>query len=96
MSVEEARGPDAVGYDVIGDLLAHHLVWSAALSLLFVKLLIWAIALGSGTSGGVLAPLLMIGAGLGSVLGTWLPGGTPQLWALVCMAAILSGPCGRL
>ncbi|HEX4153830.1 MAG TPA: chloride channel protein [Steroidobacteraceae bacterium] len=80
-----------VGYDVIGDLLAHHLALSAALSLLCVKLLIWAIALGSGTSGGVLAPLLMIGAGLGSVLGVWLPGGNPQLWALVCMAAILSG-----
>jgi CBS domain-containing protein len=54
-------------------------------------MLIWAIALGSGTSGGVLAPLLMIGAGLGSVLGVWLPGGSPQLWALVCMAAILGG-----
>lgn len=80
-----------VGYDVIGDLLQHHLLLSAALSLLVVKLVIWAIALGSGTSGGVLAPLLMIGAGLGSVLGAWLPGGTPQLWALVCMAAILSG-----
>jgi H+/Cl- antiporter ClcA len=80
-----------VGYDVIGDLLQHHLLLSAALSLLVVKAVIWAVALGSGTSGGVLAPLLMIGAGLGSVLGTWLPGGSPQLWALVCMAAILGG-----
>jgi H+/Cl- antiporter ClcA/predicted transcriptional regulator len=80
-----------VGYDVIGDLLQNHLVLSVALSLLVVKMLIWAIALGSGTSGGVLAPLLMIGAGLGSVLGAWLPGGSPQLWALVCMAAILGG-----
>jgi chloride channel protein, CIC family len=80
-----------VGYDVIGDLLQNHLVLSVALSLLVVKMLIWAIALGSGTSGGVLAPLLMIGAGLGSVLGVWLPGGSPQLWALVCMAAILGG-----
>jgi chloride channel protein, CIC family len=80
-----------VGYDVIGDLLQHHLLLSAALGLLLVKLVIWVIALGSGTSGGVLAPLLMIGAGLGSILGGWLPGGTPQLWALVCMAAILSG-----
>lgn len=80
-----------VGYDVIGDLLQNHLVLSAALSLLIVKMLIWSIALGSGTSGGVLAPLLMIGAGLGSVLGVWLPGGSPQLWALVCMAAILGG-----
>ncbi|HEX3912952.1 MAG TPA: chloride channel protein [Steroidobacteraceae bacterium] len=80
-----------VGYDVIGDLLQHHIIWSAALGLLVVKLLIWAVALGSGTSGGVLAPLLMIGAGLGSILGIWLPGGTPELWALVCMAAILAG-----
>jgi len=80
-----------VGYDVIGDLLQHHLLLAAAISLLLVKLVIWVIALGSGTSGGVLAPLLMIGAGLGSILGAWLPGGSPQLWALVCMAAILSG-----
>lgn len=80
-----------VGYDVIGDLLQNHLVLSAALSLLVVKTIIWAVALGSGTSGGVLAPLLMIGAGLGSVLGAWLPGGSPELWALVCMAAILGG-----
>jgi H+/Cl- antiporter ClcA len=80
-----------VGYDVIGDLLQHHLVWNTALGLLVVKLIIWAVALGSGTSGGVLAPLLMIGAGLGSILGIWLPGGSPELWALVCMAAILAG-----
>ncbi len=80
-----------VGYDVIGDLLQHYLLISAAISLVLVKLVIWVIALGSGTSGGVLAPLLMIGAGLGSILGAWLPGGSPQLWALVCMAAILAG-----
>jgi len=80
-----------VGYDVIGDLLNHHLLLTAALGLMLVKICIWAVALGSGTSGGVLAPLLMIGAGLGSVLSTWLPGGSPQLWALCCMAATLSG-----
>jgi chloride channel protein, CIC family len=80
-----------VGYDVIADLLQHHLVLSAALALLSVKLCIWAVALGSGTSGGVLAPLLMVGAGVGSVLSAWLPGGSPQLWALVCMAGILGG-----
>jgi H+/Cl- antiporter ClcA len=80
-----------VGYDVIGDLLQHHLLASAALGLLLVKLVIWVVALGSGTSGGVLAPLLMIGAGLGSIMGNWLPGGGPELWALVCTAAILAG-----
>jgi H+/Cl- antiporter ClcA/CBS domain-containing protein len=80
-----------VGYDVIGDLLANHFLVSAALALLLVKFTIWVIALGSGTSGGVLAPLLMIGAGVGLVLSPWLPGGSPQLWAVVCMAAILGG-----
>jgi chloride channel protein, CIC family len=80
-----------VGYDVIGDLLAHDLVMRAALALLLVKFVIWVVALGSGTSGGVLAPLLIMGAGLGSVLSAWLPGGGPQLWALVCMAAMLAG-----
>lgn len=80
-----------VGYDVIGDLLRHDLLVTAALALLVVKFVIWVVALGSGTSGGVLAPLLMIGAGLGSVLSVWLPGGSPELWALVCMAAILAG-----
>jgi len=80
-----------VGYDVIGDLLAHRLQGGPALGLLAVKLTIWAVALGSGTSGGVLAPLLMIGAGLGSVLSVLLPGGEGSLWALVCMAATLAG-----
>ena len=80
-----------VGYDVIGDLLAHDILARAALVLLLVKFVIWVVALGSGTSGGVLAPLLMMGAGLGSVLSPWLPGGSPQLWALVCMAAMLAG-----
>ncbi len=80
-----------VGYDVIADLLHQRLDASAALAIMLVKLSIWTVALGSGTSGGVLAPLLIIGAALGSVLSHWLPGGTPMLWALVCMAATLGG-----
>ncbi|MDR3454850.1 MAG: chloride channel protein [Rhodoferax sp.] len=80
-----------VGYDVIGDLLANHLLLSTVAALLIVKVIIWAVALGSGTSGGVLAPLLMIGAGLGCLIGQWLPGGDVRLWALVCMAATLAG-----
>ncbi|HEX4378300.1 MAG TPA: chloride channel protein [Steroidobacteraceae bacterium] len=80
-----------VGYDVIGDLLANHFTVMAALVFLLVKFVMWAVALGSGTSGGVLAPLLMIGAGVGLTLSPWLPGGSPQLWALVCMSAILGG-----
>jgi CBS domain-containing protein len=63
----------------------------AVLALLAVKLVIWLIALGSGTSGGVLAPLLMLGAGLGAVCSPFLPGAEPALWPLVFMAATLGG-----
>jgi len=80
-----------VGYDVIGDLLQNHLALSAVVALLLCKAVMWVIALGSGTSGGVLAPLLMMGAGLGVVLGPLLPGGSPALWPLVFMAATLGG-----
>jgi len=80
-----------VGYDVIGDLLNNHLAASAIAALLLVKAVIWLLALGSGTSGGVLAPLLMLGAGLGALLGPWLPGHAPAVWPLVFMAATLGG-----
>ena len=83
-----------VGYDVIGDLLHQHIALKIALALLIVKAVMWVIALGSGTSGGVLAPLLMLGAGLGTVLSPVLPGCDPALWPLVCMAATLGATLG--
>ncbi|WP_455922832.1 chloride channel protein [Pseudomonas putida] len=83
-----------IGFEVISDLLHNHLLLSAAIALLLVKALIWVIALGSGTSGGVLAPLLMLGAGLGAVLAHVLPGDQGALWPLVCMAAMLAGVLG--
>ncbi|BEU25285.1 chloride channel protein [Paraburkholderia sp. 22B1P] len=83
-----------VGYDVIGDLLHQHIALQVAVAILVVKAVIWVIALGSGTSGGVLAPLLMLGAGLGTVLGHVLPGNEPALWPLVCMAATLGATLG--
>lgn len=83
-----------VGYDVIADLLNNHIALSVALSLLLVKAVIWVVALGSGTSGGVLAPLLMLGAGLGAVIAHLFPGSDPTLWPLVCMAAVLAGVLG--
>ncbi|MFM0341508.1 chloride channel protein [Paraburkholderia fungorum] len=83
-----------VGYDVIGDLLHQHIILQVAIAILGVKAVIWVVALGSGTSGGVLAPLLMLGAGLGTVLGHVLPGGEPALWPLVCMAATLGATLG--
>ncbi|CAE6805178.1 Voltage-gated ClC-type chloride channel ClcB [Paraburkholderia domus] len=80
-----------VGYDVIGDLLLNRLTLSVVLAIVLVKAVIWVIALGSGTSGGVLAPLLMMGAGVGAVLGPSMPGGDPAVWPLVFMAAALGG-----
>lgn len=80
-----------VGYDVIGDLLMNHLAVKVVLAIVLVKAVIWVIALASGTSGGVLAPLLMMGAGVGAVLGPLMPGGDPAVWPLVFMAAALGG-----
>ncbi|MFT4069219.1 chloride channel protein [Paraburkholderia sp.] len=80
-----------VGYDVIGDLLMNHLAVGVVLAIVLVKAVIWVIALGSGTSGGVLAPLLMMGAGVGALLGPAMPGGDPAIWPLVFMAAALGG-----
>jgi CBS domain-containing protein len=58
---------------------------------MLVKCLIWAIAPGSGTSGGVLAPLLIMGGSLGALESTFLPVGDAHLWALVSMAAVMGG-----
>jgi chloride channel protein, CIC family len=80
-----------VGYDTIAAELAGRLTLGALATLLCVKLVIWATALGSGTSGGILAPLLMMGAATGGLMAPVLPGGSPTLWALVGMSAALAG-----
>jgi H+/Cl- antiporter ClcA/CBS domain-containing protein len=80
-----------VGYDVIGDLLQNHLAIHAVIAIVLVKAIIWVIALASGTSGGVLAPLLMMGAGVGAIVGPYMPGGDPAVWPLIFMAAALGG-----
>ncbi|QCP54725.1 chloride channel protein [Trinickia violacea] len=80
-----------VGYDVIGDLLQNHLAVQAVISIVLVKAVIWVIALASGTSGGVLAPLLMMGAGVGALAAPYMPGGDPAVWPLIFMAAALGG-----
>ncbi len=80
-----------VGYDVIGDLLQNHLALHAVVAIVLVKAVIWVIALASGTSGGVLAPLLMMGAGVGAIVGPYMPGGEPAVWPLIFMAAALGG-----
>lgn len=80
-----------VGYDIIQQLLGGQLAGGILIGLLIVKALIWILALGSGTSGGVLAPLLIIGGALGALEAPFLPGGSRALWPLVSMAAILGG-----
>jgi H+/Cl- antiporter ClcA len=80
-----------VGYDNIAGLLHGDVTPGAALRLLIVKAIIWSVALGSGTSGGVLAPLLIMGGVLGSLFGSAVSPGDPGLWALVGMAAMMGG-----
>ncbi|HEX9006060.1 MAG TPA: chloride channel protein [Bacteroidota bacterium] len=80
-----------VGYDIIRDLLGGKLVGAAPAGLLLAKGLVWAVALGSGTSGGVLAPLLIIGGAWGAVVAGWIPFGDPGLWAMAGMAAVMGG-----
>jgi H+/Cl- antiporter ClcA len=86
-----------VGYENIREILAGNIVGGALMALVFLKLISWAIALGSGTSGGTLAPLFTIGGGLGGLLGIlcvqWFPalGVDPRIAALVGMAAVFAG-----
>jgi chloride channel protein, CIC family len=79
-----------VGYDVIGDLISGHVVFRAVVAILLVKSVIWVISLGSGTSGGVLAPLLIFGGCVGWLEGQVLPG-PHGAWAVLGMAAMMGG-----
>jgi CIC family chloride channel protein len=80
-----------VGYDTIAKLLQGNVPLTVFAGVLIVKSLIWMISLGSGTSGGVLAPLLMMGAALGGIESIFLPNFGPGFWPLVSMGAILGG-----
>ena len=80
-----------VGYDTIGNLLRGDVARGTIVGILLVKSIIWAVALGSGTSGGVLAPLLMMGGALGGVEAMFLPFEGAGFWPLVSMGAILGG-----
>src|SRR5690606_21898525 len=86
-----------VGYDNIGNILNGSIMGKAVLILGILKLISWSISLGSGTSGGTLAPLFTIGGALGSIFGlcgqTIFPGAQIdiRIAALVGMAAIFAG-----
>jgi len=80
-----------VGYDVIDQLLTGRAALSLILGILIVKTLIWSLSLGSGTSGGVLAPTFMIGGALGALEGLALPHVFAGFWAMAGLAAVLGG-----
>jgi len=86
-----------VGYTNIEDMVAGHIFGETVAFLCLMKFISWAISLGSGTSGGTLAPLFTIGGGCGIVLGELLAvqfphiGVDPRICALVGMAAMFAG-----
>ncbi|MGA8727936.1 MAG: chloride channel protein [Terracidiphilus sp.] len=85
-----------VGYDNIAEVLRGNAPVALLLGLILVKSLMWAFSLSSGTSGGVLAPILMIGAAIGEAAAqlAHMPAETQALWALMAMGAMLSGALG--
>jgi CIC family chloride channel protein len=86
-----------VGYDNIEDIVAGHLVGTAVIFLCVMKFISWSISLGSGTSGGTLAPLFTIGGGCGVAAGLFVSHFFPsigidaRICALVGMAAMFAG-----
>ena len=80
-----------VGYDSIGELVSGHFTMHLLVLFLIIKTVIWIVALGSGTSGGIMAPLLLIGGTAGTALATLVHAPDPGVWAMIGMAAIFSG-----
>jgi H+/Cl- antiporter ClcA/CBS domain-containing protein len=84
-----------VGAEQLQTMVAGQATFGFLLAMLLFKTVAWSISLGSGTSGGVLGPLLLMGGALGGTLaclvGTFSPA-TPEpgLWSIVCMAAVFS------
>ncbi|MCB1103703.1 MAG: chloride channel protein [Opitutaceae bacterium] len=83
-----------VGYETIHALMRGEVVGAALVGLILAKSIVWAIALGSGTSGGILAPLLMVGGAVGSLLAVLAGAPDVGLWAMIGMAAMMGGTMG--
>ncbi len=85
-----------VGYDNIAELLHGNAPLTLIAGILIAKSLMWAFSLGSGTSGGVLAPLLMIGGAVGALAGHLAHGSleSQAFWALIGMGSMLAGSLG--
>jgi len=80
-----------VGYDVIDAELTGRISLGLVVGILIVKTLIWSLSLGSGTSGGVLAPMFMIGGAVGALEAEIFPVVGPGFWATVGLAGVLGG-----
>jgi chloride channel protein, CIC family len=86
-----------VGYGNIDGILTGTIAGSALLMLVVFKFIAWSVYLGSGTSGGTMAPLFTIGGAVGALIGTtiaaMLPGlgVDPRVAGLVGMAAMFAG-----
>ncbi|HET9075641.1 MAG TPA: chloride channel protein [Acidimicrobiales bacterium] len=80
-----------VGYNTIHAELLGQIGISALILLFVVKLIIWSGSLGGGTSGGILAPILMMGAAVGGLMGHALPGASVGVFALIGMSGALGG-----
>ncbi|ROO25486.1 chloride channel protein [Salinisphaera orenii] len=85
-----------VGYDLITGVLNNEFAVAALLSIAVFKTAALLVSLGSGTSGGLLAPMFMTGAALGALFAivgnALLPGAPlePAAFALVGMAALFA------
>jgi chloride channel protein, CIC family len=83
-----------VGYDTIGDILNANLAWKLLIIVMIAKAVALVISLGSGTSGGLLAPMFMSSAAMGGVFAMGidriLPSASlsPGAFALVAMGAV--------
>jgi H+/Cl- antiporter ClcA len=80
-----------VGYNVIDAELTGRIALNLVVGILVAKTLIWSLSLGSGTSGGVLAPMLMIGGALGALEAHVFPPVGPGFWPLIGLAGVLGG-----
>ena len=80
-----------VGYNIIGAELDGSIGIGLVVGILVVKTLIWSLSLSSGTSGGVLAPMFMIGGALGTLEAQVFPAVGPGFWALIGLAGVLGG-----
>jgi H+/Cl- antiporter ClcA len=85
-----------VGYDNIAELLHGNAPMALIIGILIAKSLMWAFSLGSGTSGGVLAPLLMIGGAVGALAAHLAHASleAQAFWALIGMGSMLAGSLG--